>query len=72
MLRALATDDHVHKVNLVVSESALRVFAEELQISARTSLVEKILGYPCDKIQHHPFATTSAPTSPAAATPPTP
>jgi 4-hydroxy-3-polyprenylbenzoate decarboxylase len=54
MLRALATDDHVHKVNLVVSESALRVFAEELQISARTGLVEKILGYPSDKIQHHP------------------
>ncbi len=53
MLRALATDDHVHKVNLVVSESALRVFAEELQISARTSLVEKILGYPSDKIQQH-------------------
>ena len=53
ILRALEADTRIAKVNLVVSENALRVFAEELQLSARTNLVEKILGQPSTKIQNH-------------------
>ncbi|HEU5342695.1 UbiX family flavin prenyltransferase, partial [Edaphobacter sp.] len=53
MLRALAADDRVRKVNLVVSDNALRVLAEELQIGGRNGLVEKLLGSPCAKIQQH-------------------
>ena len=53
ILRALEADTRVSKVNLVVSENALRVFAEELQLSARTNLAEKIVGHPSTKIQSH-------------------
>lgn len=53
MLRALAADDRVRKVNLVVSDNALRVLAEEMQLSGRNGLVEKLLGAPCEKIQQH-------------------
>ncbi len=53
MLRALAADARVAKVNLVVSDNALRVLAEELHLSGRNGLVEKLLGAPCEKIQHH-------------------
>ena len=44
MLRALAADDRVTRVDLVVSDAALRVFAEEIQLSGRNGLVEKLLG----------------------------
>ncbi|GGG80193.1 UbiX family flavin prenyltransferase [Edaphobacter dinghuensis] len=54
MLRALASDDRVAKINFVVSDNSLRVFAEELQISGRNGLVEKLLGAPSPKIQQHP------------------
>jgi 4-hydroxy-3-polyprenylbenzoate decarboxylase len=54
ILRALAADSRVAKVNFVVSDSALRVFAEELQISGRNGLVEKLLGSPNSKVQQHP------------------
>lgn len=60
MLRALVADARVAKVNLVVSESALRVFAEEMQISGRNSLVEKLLSSTAElraslhKVQQHP------------------
>ena len=53
MLRALAADDRVAKINLVVSDNALRVLAEELQLSGRNGLAEKLLGAPCAKIQQH-------------------
>ena len=53
MLRALASDARVAKINFVVSDSALRVFAEELQISARNGLIEKLIGAPPLKIQQH-------------------
>ena len=43
MLRVLVSDSRVEKINLVVSESALRVFAEELQLSGRNNLPEKLL-----------------------------
>ncbi|MDE3104541.1 MAG: UbiX family flavin prenyltransferase [Acidobacteriota bacterium] len=53
MLRALAADPRVSKVNFVVSENSLRVFAEELQLSGRNHLVEKLLGEPSAKVQQH-------------------
>jgi 4-hydroxy-3-polyprenylbenzoate decarboxylase len=44
MLRALDADERVAKVDFVASEAALRVFAEEMQLSGRNGLVEKLLG----------------------------
>ena len=44
MLRALDADVRVAKVDFVPSEAALRVFAEEMQLSGRNGLVEKLLG----------------------------
>jgi flavin prenyltransferase len=60
MLRVLAGDDRVGKVNLVVSESALRVLAEEMQVHGRNELVEKLLGAPSAKVQHHADANIGA------------
>jgi 4-hydroxy-3-polyprenylbenzoate decarboxylase len=54
MLRALANDDRVTKINFVASENSLRVFAEELQLSGRNDLAEKLIGAPCVKLQQHP------------------
>jgi flavin prenyltransferase len=53
ILRALAADDRVTKINFVASDSALRVFAEELNLSGRNNLAEKLLGTPCAKLQQH-------------------
>jgi flavin prenyltransferase len=53
ILRALAADARVTKINFVASDSALRVFAEELKLSGRNDLAEKLLGAPCPKLQHH-------------------
>ena len=44
LLRALAADARVARVDLVISDAALRVFAEEMQLSARNGLIEKLLG----------------------------
>ncbi len=44
LLRALEADERVARIHLVVSENALRVIAEELGISGRADLVEKLLG----------------------------
>jgi 4-hydroxy-3-polyprenylbenzoate decarboxylase len=54
ILRVLAADDRVAKINFVVSDSALRVFAEEMQLSGRNGLAEKLLGAPSAKVQQHP------------------
>ena len=53
ILRALATDTRVTKINFIASDSALRVFAEELHLSGRNDLSEKLLGAPCPKLQQH-------------------
>jgi flavin prenyltransferase len=53
MLRALAADARVTKINFVASDSALRVFAEELKLSGRNDLAEKLLGVPSPKVQQH-------------------
>lgn len=54
MLRALVADVRVGRVDLVVSEAALRVISEELQLSGRTAVVEKLLGGSSDKVVQHP------------------
>jgi flavin prenyltransferase len=53
-LRALASDTRVTKINFIVSDSALRVFAEEVNLSGRNGLAEKLLGASCCKVQQHP------------------
>jgi 4-hydroxy-3-polyprenylbenzoate decarboxylase len=53
LLRALAADTRVTKINFVASENSLRVFAEELKLSGRNDLAEKLLGAPCSKLQQH-------------------
>lgn len=51
LLEALETDDRVATVNLIFSDSGMRVMAEELQISGRNDLVQKLLGRASQKIQ---------------------
>jgi 4-hydroxy-3-polyprenylbenzoate decarboxylase len=53
MLRALAADDRVAHINFVASENSLRVFAEELGLSGRHELAEKLLGTSCAKLRQH-------------------
>ncbi|WP_263366130.1 UbiX family flavin prenyltransferase [Edaphobacter bradus] len=53
MLRALAADPRVAKINFIASENSLRVFAEELQLSGRNALAEKLLGSPSAKVHQH-------------------
>jgi len=56
MLRALDQDARVEKIHLVVSTSALRVLSEELGLSGRANLAEKLLGAPSaksEKIEQH-------------------
>jgi len=60
ILRALAADDRVSKINFVASEGSLRVFAEELKLSGRNGLVEKLLGAPSPKIHPHPDSDIGA------------
>lgn len=43
-LRALEADDRVARVSFVPSENSLRVLAEELGVSGRNGLLEKLLG----------------------------
>ena len=50
LLAALNTDERVAQVNFIPSESSLRVLAEELQLSGRNQLAEKLLGEASDKI----------------------
>jgi 4-hydroxy-3-polyprenylbenzoate decarboxylase len=54
MLRLLAADARVEHIDLVASDSALRVLAEELNFSGRHNLVEKLLGSASKKVQQHP------------------
>jgi len=46
LLLALESDERVAHVNFVPSENSLRVLAEEMQISGRSNLLEKLLGKP--------------------------
>jgi 4-hydroxy-3-polyprenylbenzoate decarboxylase len=60
MLRALERDTRVARVNFVPSEAALRVFAEEMQLSGRNDLVAKLLGAVSAKVMQHPEADIGA------------
>jgi flavin prenyltransferase len=53
LLQALEADERVGRVHFVASENALRVLAEELGISGRTGLVEKLLGRVSAKVTQH-------------------
>jgi 4-hydroxy-3-polyprenylbenzoate decarboxylase len=44
LLRAVELDARIGTVNFVASDSALRVMAEELQLTGRTQLVRQLLG----------------------------
>ena len=50
LLDALDCDERVANVNLILSDSGLRVMAEELQVSGRNELIQKLLGRPSQKI----------------------
>ncbi len=50
LLLALENDSRVERVHCVASESALRVFSEELGLSGRRELIPKLLGGPSSKI----------------------
>jgi 4-hydroxy-3-polyprenylbenzoate decarboxylase len=52
-LRALESDARVERVHFVASENSLRVIAEELGVSGRTNLLEKLLGAAPAKITQH-------------------
>ncbi|MFZ0661561.1 MAG: UbiX family flavin prenyltransferase [Acidobacteriaceae bacterium] len=51
LLQALDADSRVDRVNFIPSENSLRVLAEEMHISGRSGLTEKLLGKPSQKIQ---------------------
>lgn len=51
LLRAVGPDPRVKTVNFIASDNALRVFAEELDIKGRSSLVEKLVGAKATKIR---------------------
>ncbi len=53
ILRALESDERVARVHFVASENSLRVIAEELGVSGRTGLIEKLLGTTPPKIVQH-------------------
>jgi 4-hydroxy-3-polyprenylbenzoate decarboxylase len=49
LLRVLEADTRVSRVHFVASENSLRVLAEELNVSGRNGLLEKLLGVPTTK-----------------------
>jgi flavin prenyltransferase len=53
LLRALDADNRVQRVHFVASENSLRVIAEELGVSGRTNLLDKLLGNGSGKITQH-------------------
>jgi 4-hydroxy-3-polyprenylbenzoate decarboxylase len=59
-LRTLEADSRVERVHFVASENSLRVLAEELGITGRTNLVEKLLGAKPKKIVQHADADIGA------------
>ncbi len=61
ILRALEADARVSRVHFVATENSLRVIAEELGISGRTGLLEKLLGAAPIKTVQHSDADIGAP-----------
>ena len=60
LLIALDADERVARVNFVPSENSLRVLAEELQLSGRNKLPEKLLGHAPEKITQLAESDTGA------------
>jgi flavin prenyltransferase len=60
LLRALEEDGRVARVHFVASENSLRVIAEELGVSGRTGLIEKLLGAKPKKAVQHADADVGA------------
>jgi 4-hydroxy-3-polyprenylbenzoate decarboxylase len=60
LLRALESDARVERVHFVASENSLRVIAEELGVSGRTNLLEKLLDRAPKKIVQHSDADIGA------------
>jgi 4-hydroxy-3-polyprenylbenzoate decarboxylase len=60
LLDALDRDDRVATVNLIFSDSGLRVMAEELGLGGRNDLVAKLLGRESAKIQQQNNADIGA------------
>lgn len=60
LLRALEADERVSRVHFIASENSLRVVAEELGISGRTDLREKLLGFAPKKTLQHVDANIGA------------
>jgi 4-hydroxy-3-polyprenylbenzoate decarboxylase len=60
MLRALEADDRVARVHFVASENSLRVLAEELGLSGRNDLLEKLLDATPRKTAQHADADIGA------------
>jgi 4-hydroxy-3-polyprenylbenzoate decarboxylase len=51
LLDALERDERVATVNLIVSDSGLRVMAEELGVTGRNEVIPKLMGRAASKIQ---------------------
>jgi flavin prenyltransferase len=60
-LRALESDARVERIHFVASENSLRVLAEELGVSGRVDLLERLLGAAPKKIVQHADADIGAP-----------
>ena len=60
LLQAVERDPRVETVNFIASDSALRVMAEELQLTGRNNLVEQLLGSTSRKIQQQANADIGA------------
>jgi 4-hydroxy-3-polyprenylbenzoate decarboxylase len=60
MLRALESDERVARVHFVASENSLRVMAEELGVTGRNDLLEKLLSAPPVKTVQHSDADIGA------------
>ena len=60
LLRALEADTRVSRVHFVASENSLRVVAEELGLSGRNDLLEKLLGAASTKTVQHTDADIGA------------
>jgi 4-hydroxy-3-polyprenylbenzoate decarboxylase len=61
LLRALEADERVARVHFVATDNSLRVLAEELDISGRNDLLEKLLGATPRKTIQHADANIGAP-----------
>jgi flavin prenyltransferase len=60
LLDALERDERVGTINLIVSDSGLRVMAEELGVTGRNEIVAKLLGRAAGKIQQQNNADIGA------------